>query len=41
MPTLFVSFYAPAQETNNTGKLPVKRVVLYKNAAGHFDVKLT
>ncbi len=28
---------APAQETNDTNKLPVKRVVLYKNGVGYFE----
>jgi hypothetical protein len=28
---------APAQETNDNSKLPVKRVVLYKNGVGYFE----
>jgi hypothetical protein len=28
---------APAQETSDTNKLPVKRVVLYKNGVGYFE----
>jgi len=28
---------APAQETPDTGRLPVKRVVLYKNGIGYFE----
>jgi hypothetical protein len=28
---------APAQETNDSSKLPVQRIVLYKNGVGYFE----